>query len=121
MKLSEIKTADALILTLAAQGYTKSFQEQDIADQLKGQAAGLYTYGEHECPHCSHKMRQVDVWPCEITDRGDAGFTAVLNPEGVVIDWFAFEIYAGTTTTLDPDSELSDVTAAIDSWLAEVQ
>jgi len=121
MKLSEIKTADALILKLAAQGYTKLLEEQDIADQLKGQSVGLYSYGELECHHCFHKMRQVDVWPCEITDSGDAGFSAVLNRAGEIIEWFAFESYAGTVVPLDPDSELSQVTAAINSWLAGVQ
>jgi hypothetical protein len=119
MKLSDITTADALILNLAAQGYTKVLEDRDLSDQLKGHAVGLYSYGEYECPHCANKLRQVDIWPCGIGDCGSAGFSAVLNATLEIIEWFAFETYAGTVMPLNPDSELDRVVAAIDSWLSK--
>ena len=121
MKLSDIKTADALILQLSAQGYTKFFEDDDRPELLGKQKVGIFSYGEYQCDHCGTKLRQVNVWPCQINDRGDAGFSAVLNASQEIIEWFAFESYAGTATPLNPDSDLERVTAAINSWLAHLQ
>ena len=121
MKLSDITTADALMLQLSAQGYTKFFEDDDRPELLGKQKVGIFNYGEYPCDCCGTKLRQVNVWPCQINDRGDAGFSAVLNDSLEIIKWFAWENYGGDTMRLDPDSDLERVTAAINSWLAHLQ
>lgn len=107
------------MLQLAAQGYLKVIDDSNIDNQLESLGVSLYCFSEWECPNCSAKHQQVTAWPYGISDRGDAGFGAALNANGQIFEWFAFETYAGSTVALDPDSEMDQVVAAIDSWLTK--
>jgi hypothetical protein len=119
MKLSDCTTLDALILQLAAEGFSKIEDRRPTQEEVASHAVGLYAYIESSFPEHPGLIRQVDIWPQQIKDRGDAGFSASINEQRQITGWFSWESYAGQTKQLDPDSELIQVFRAIDNWLED--
>ena len=118
MKLSDATTADQLIFQLSAEGFRK-VEGRPTAEEVTSQAVGLYTYCESRFPEHPELIRQVDIYPRQIKDRGDAGLSASIDASGRITGWFAWESYVGNVRKLEPDQEVIQVLRTIDKWLED--
>ena len=114
MKLSEIQTADALIMQLASLGYVKV--KLPTSDCFSHASKGLYYY--RIVPWNNEIGGEITVLPfSEYRSCGEAGFVAAIDDQDRIAEWFAFGSASGVTYKLHRDTELDVLEQKICDWL----
>jgi hypothetical protein len=119
VKLSEITTADQLVLTLARQRYTKVSDRAEAEVLFEQGVAGIYAFGEIWWPKLGNWIRQLDVMPQAAENSGFGGLSACLDAHGNITEWFTWESFAGTTVTVAPNTDLNSAIRAVAHFLRE--
>lgn len=119
MKLSEITTADELVLTLARQRYTKVSDRAEAEVLFERGVPGVYAFGEIWWPKVGKWIRQLDVMPQAADNSGFGGLSACLDAQGNITEWFSWESFAGTTYPVEPNTDLSAAITAVAHFLRE--
>jgi hypothetical protein len=87
VRLSEITTADQLVLTLARKQYCPVFDlaEADVFFLGEHAAAGVYAVGSVWYPHLGYWIRQIDVMPAVARNcgRGGLGVHLAVNVDSI--------------------------------------
>ena len=121
MRLSEITTADQLVLTLARKQYCPVFDraEADVFFLGEHAAAGVYAVGSVWYPHLGYWIRQIDVMPAFARNCGRGGLGVHLAVNGTITDWFVWESVSGSAVNVDSISDLNSVINACGHFLME--
>lgn len=117
MKLSEITTADQLVLTLARQRYTKVSDRAEAEVLFQLGVAGIYAFGEIWWPKLGNWIRQLDVMPQAAENSGFGGLSACLDAHGNITEWFTWESFGGTTVSVAPSNDLATTISAVAEFL----
>lgn len=99
VKLSEIHTADELVLALARQGWAKTCDGNPSA---ANPAAPFFSFDEWFHPIAEERGRQFSLYPQVLDHGSDLGFSAMVDEAGLIGDWAMFECHGGTVQPIDP-------------------
>lgn len=119
MRLSEITTADQLVLTLARQHFTKVSDRAEAEVLFERGVPGVYAFEEIWWPKVGNWIRQLDVMPQAADNSGFGGLSACLDAQGNITEWFSWESFAGTTYPVEPNTDLSAAINAVAHYLRE--
>ena len=119
MKLSEITTADQLVLILARQRFIKVWGHAEAETLLHHGVPGVYIYDEIWWWESDQWTYQLDVMPQGAENSCFGGLSASLDALGNITEWFTWESFAGSTRPVEPDQDLNSVISFVADFLQE--